>query len=255
MTTIVRYILADLLRTRFALAYTVFLAIVTMALFQLDNDPSRVTLSILNIVLMVVPLFSIVFATIHYYNSYEFMTLLLSQPVKRSTLLLSEWASVAGTMAGSLVAGVGIPSLIYGALTQVLPLLLAGVAMTCCFVSLAFLASVMTQDKARAIGISLLFWIYFSMIYDGLLLLVVYSFSDYPIEKITLALIALNPIDLVRISILMEMDVSALMGYTGAFYRSFFGGTTGMLFCIVMMMIWILFPLWISRRIFMNKDL
>ena len=49
-----------------------------------------------------------------------------------------------------------------------------------CFCGFCFLPSVPTRDKAKAIGIALLFWFYFSLIYDGLLLWVVYNFNDYP---------------------------------------------------------------------------
>jgi Cu-processing system permease protein len=38
-------------------------------------------------------------------------------------------------------------------------------------------------------------------------------------EKFTLLLSALNPIDLGRIFMMLKMDVSALMGYTGALYK------------------------------------
>jgi hypothetical protein len=62
-------------------------------------------------------------------------------------------------------------------------------------------------------------WFYFALIYDGLILLILFSFSDYPLEKITLLLSALNPIDLGRISIMLKMDVSALMGYTAPYTK------------------------------------
>ena len=120
---------------------------------------------------------------------------------------------------------------------------------------MAFLSSVLTRDKAKAIGIALLFWFYFSLLYDGLLLWVVYTFSDYPLERVTLALIALNPVDLARIIMLLQLDISALMGYTGAFYKEFFGSNTGMLFSTSMLMLWIILPIWGALRIFERKDL
>lgn len=123
------------------------------------------------------------------------------------------------------------------------------------FVSLAFLASVLTRDKAKAIGIALLFWFYFSLIYDGFLLWFVYAFSDYPLEKITLTLIALNPVDLARVIMLLQLDISALMGYTGAFYKDFFGSNLGVVLSTVVLCLWIIIPFSISLRIFSKKDL
>lgn len=255
MTRVIKYVFYDILRTRFILMYTVFLLISTFALFQFDGDTDKVVLSLLNIVLMVVPLVSVVFATIHFFNSYEFIELMLAQPIRRSTIFRSEYLAVAFSLCTAYVVGVGVPILMFGVSPSVLTLLFTGVVLTLVFVSLAFLSSVLTRDKAKAIGIALLFWFYFSLIYDGLLLWVVYSFSDYPLEKITLVLIAFNPVDLARIVMLLQLDIAALMGYTGAFYQQFFGSSLGMLFSTSILFIWIALPITLALRIFKRKDL
>ena len=66
---------------------------------------------------------------------------------------------------------------------------------------------------------------------------------------------ALNPIDLSRILILLKMDVSALMGYTGAVFKDFFGTTAGFGLAILVLMLWAIIPLAISVRKFNRKDL
>lgn len=255
MARIVRYIFYDILRTRFIMFYTLFLLISTVAMFQLDGDTGKVVLSLLNIVLMVVPLISVVFTTIHFFNSYEFIELMLAQPMARKVIFLGEYMSVASSLCIAFVAGVGLPMLVFGAGASAFTLLFCGLVLTLVFVSLAFLSSVLTRDKARAIGIALLFWFYFSLIYDGLLLWIIYSFADYPLEKVTLALISFNPVDLARIVMLLQLDISALMGYTGAFYKSFFGSGAGVLFSTGILLVWIVAPLWAALRIFIRKDL
>ena len=255
MRRIVKYVFYDLLRTRFILLYTFLLLISTLVLFQFDSDPGKIVLSLLNIVLMVVPLVSIVFTTIHFFNSYEFIELMLAQPVNRMVIFLSEFIALALSLCLAYLIGVGIPILVYGATAGGTTLLFSGLMLTLVFVSLAFLASVLTRDKAKAIGIALLFWFYFTLIYDGLLLWVIFSFSDYPIEKLTIGLVALNPVDLARIIMLLELDISALMGYTGAFYKNFFGSPWGLIFSSAVLFIWIALPLAMATRIFAKKDL
>ena len=85
--------------------------------------------------------------------------------------------------------------------------------------------------------------------------MILFTFSDYPMEKATLALAALNPIDLGRIFIMLKMDISALMGYTGALYKQFFGSAQGILFTTAIMLAWIIAPLLIALRMFRKKDL
>jgi len=93
------------------------------------------------------------------------------------------------------------------------------------------------------------------LIYDGLILLILFAFSDYPMEKFTLLLSALNPVDLGRIFIMLKMDVSALMGYTGALYKDFFGSGMGVFFTAGIMLLWATVPLWLAVRSFKGKDL
>src|SRR5690242_14864132 len=90
MIKISKYVLYDIIRNKVIVAYSIFLFLISLSLFQLEADPGKAMLSLLNIVLIVVPLVSMVFSTIHYFNSYEFIELMLSQPVSRDKIILSE---------------------------------------------------------------------------------------------------------------------------------------------------------------------
>jgi len=255
MMKLSRYVLYDILRNKIVIAYTIFLFVISMSLFRLEESNGKAMLSLLNIILIVVPLISMIFATIHYYNSYEFIELMLSQPMSRTKILLSEYTGVALSLVTAFLIGVGIPVVVFSLDATGLAMIFTGCALTLVFTSIAFWASVKSKDKARGIGFALLLWFYFSLIYDGLILLILFSFSDYPLEKLTLILSALNPVDLGRIFIMLKMDVSALMGYTGALYQDFFGSVWGMLFTTGIMLLWAVLPLYAAVRTFRKKDL
>jgi len=255
MMKLSRYVLYDILRSKIVIAYTLFLFVVSLSMFQMEEDSSKAMLSLMNIILIVLPLVSLVFTTIHYYNSYEFIELMLSQPLSRKRILLSEFAGISISLLSAFFIGVGIPVLLYAASDTGMAILFTGAALTLVFTSIAFYASVTARDKAKGIGSALLLWFYFTLIYDGIVLLILFSFSDYPLEKFTLLISALNPIDLGRIFIMLKMDVSALMGYTGALYKDFFGSGTGLLFTTGIMTLWIVIPLWLAVRKFKKKDL
>ena len=255
MFKISKYVLYDILRNKVVLAYTAFLLIVSMSLFQMEENSSKAVLSLLNIVLIVVPLVSLVFSTIHWYNSYEFIELMLTQHISRKKVLWSEYMGISSSLVTAFLVGVGIPVLIYNFNSTGMALLLIGSLLTLVFTSIAFLASVKSKDKARGIGIALLLWFYFALIYDGLVLSILFAFSDYPMEKITLLLSSLNPIDLGRIYLMLQMDVSALMGYTGATYKDFFGSSLGLFYTLGIMLIWMIVPVLLALRSFNKKDL
>lgn len=255
MFKISKYVLYDILRNKVVLAYTAFLFAVSFSLFQMEENSSKAVLSLLNIVLIVVPLVSMVFSTIHWYNSYEFIELMLTQPISRKKVLWSEYTGISSSLVTAFLIGVGIPVLIYNFNSTGIALLLIGSLLTLVFTSIAFFASVKSKDKARGIGAALLLWFYFALIYDGLVLTVLFAFSDYPMEKITLLLSSLNPIDLGRIYLMLQMDVSALMGYTGATYKDFFGSSVGLLYTLGIMVVWMVVPVLLALRSFNRKDL
>ena len=250
-----RYVLYDIVRNKIVIAYTIFLFVISMSLFRMEEDNGKAMLSLLNILLLVVPLISMIFATIHYYNSYEFIELMLAQPMSRKKILLSEYFGVALSLITAFLIGVGVPIVVFSLDTTGMAMIFTGCLLTLVFTSIAFWASSKAKDKARGIGLALLLWFYFSLIYDGLILLILFSFSDYPLEKLTVVLSALNPIDLGRIFIMLKMDVSALMGYTGALYQDFFGSLTGMSFTTGIMLLWTVVPLYSALRTFKKKDL
>ncbi|NJL13208.1 MAG: ABC transporter permease subunit [Microscillaceae bacterium] len=254
-TKILKYVVLDILQSRFVVAYTLLLFAVSVSLFTLEGNVDKGILSLLNVVLIVVPLLSVVFSTIHFYNSYEFIELLLAQPVPRLKILMSQYAGVALSLSLALALGMGLPIVLFAYGEVGLSLLASGVLLTLIFTAIGFLSAVLTRDKAKGIGIALLLWFYFAILYDGLVLYILFSFSDYPLEKLTLLLVSLNPVDLGRIVILLKMDIAALMGYTGALYQQFFGSVLGILFSLGIMVLWWTLPISISSLVFRKKDL
>ena len=237
------------------LAYTLFLLIISLSIFNLEDNSSKGLLSLLNIILIIVPLVSMMFSAIYVYNSAEFLELLVSQPLKRRSIWLSIFSGLACSQALAFFIGAGIPILLYEATATGFMMLATGLLLSVIFVSIAMLAAVLTRDKAKGIGVTILLWLYFALIFDGLVLFILFQFADYPLEKLMLAVSAFNPIDLSRILILLKLDISALMGYTGAIFKNFFGTQTGLILAFIVLILWIFLPLWLSVRKFGSKDL
>jgi Cu-processing system permease protein len=255
MKKIIKYVMADILRSRILIGYTLFLLVIALSVFSLEDDPAKGLLSLLNIVLIIVPLVSIIFSTIYVYNASEFIELVVSQPLKRKTLWISIFTGLSASLVLAFLAGVGVPVMIYDGSSTGLTMVLVGAGLSVIFVAIALLAAVRTRDKAKGIGVAILLWFYFSIIYDGLILFLLFQFSDYPMEKATIVFSSFNPIDLGRILILLKLDISALMGYTGAVFKDFFGGGWGRFYAATTLLAWAVLPLLLSLRKFKRKDL
>ncbi len=255
MKKIIKYVITDILRNKIVLVYTLFLLAASFSVFSLEDNSSKGLLSLLNIILIVVPLVSIIFSTIYVYNSAEFIELLVSQPLKRKTIWLSLFTGLAASLSIAFFIGAGIPVLIYQANAIGLTMIAIGTLLSIIFVAIAMLATVKMRDKAKGIGAAIMLWLYFSLLFDGFVLFLLFQFADYPLEKPMIAVSAFNPIDLSRILILLQLDVSAMMGYTGAVFKDFFGTTIGIIFSLLVLVLWVALPVWYATRKFNTKDL
>ena len=255
MGKIIKYVMLDILRNRIVLAYMIFLILLGFSLFNLNDNPSKGLLSLMNVVLIIVPLVSIIFASIYMYNSAEFIELLVSQPLKRINLWLSFFIGLSLSLSLAFFIGCGIPVLLFAANSTGIMMIGMGILLSVIFTSIALLATVLTRDKAKGIGVSILLWIYFTLIFDGIILFLLFQFMDYPLEKAMIGFSILNPVDLSRVLILLKMDASALMGVTSAVFNDVFGSSIGMTVALFILLLWIFFPLWISVRKFNRKDL
>lgn len=255
MKKIVKYVILDILKNKIIIAYAFFLLLISFSVFSLENNPTKGLLSLITIVLIIVPLISIIFSTIYVYNASEFIELMVSQPIRRSGLWLSIFTGLSIALMLAFLIGVGIPIMLFHFSQEGLVLIISGLALTLVFVSIALLASVYVRDKAKGIGVAILFWLYFALIFDSLVLFLLFQFADYPMEKAMIVFASLNPVDLARIMLLLKLDISAMMGYTQAVFRQFFGSGFGMVYSSAILLMWMVIPTLLSLRRFVKKDL
>ncbi len=259
VTRVLKYELYNVARSRAVLAYAALLLVLTDVLFRFGGEGPRVVLSLVNVVLLFVPLVSIVFGTMYVYGAREFTELLLAQPVGRGELFSGLYLGLALPLAGAFLAGVGLPFVVHArpdaALWLPLAMLLAGgVLLTFVFTAVAVFLATLFDDRAKGLGGALLIWLGCAVLYDGIILLCVSLFRDYPLERPVLVLTLLNPIDLGRVLMLLQFDTAALMGYTGAVFEKFFGTSTGRTTVLAVLVVQAAVPLWLAGRVFRRKD-
>lgn len=256
---VLRYELRDLRRSRWILGYALLLLLLTDALLRFGGGGPRAVLSLLNVVLVFVPLVSIVFGAMYLYGARDFIELLLAQPVGRRALFAGLYAGLALPLAGGFLLGVGLPFLWAGPADAAGPgpiglLLACGALLTLVFTGLAFLVSLLVVDRARGLGAAIVVWLGVTALYDAGLVLVATALADYPLELPLLGLTLLNPVDLGRILILLRFDMAALMGYTGAIFERFFGTALGAGVTVGALALWIVAPFLLGMRRFAAKD-
>lgn len=258
MNKILRYEIHNTIRNKWIIIYTFFFFFIGYALFAFSGDSGKAFISLMNVVLIIIPIVSLIFGSIYLYNSREFIEMMLSQPIDRKSLFLGIYFGTSIPLVLSWIAGILLPFLLFSKSYQqfddLLFLLLIGAALTWVFTAIAFLVTIKQDDKAKGLGYLIIIWLLLGVIYDGLILLVIYYFDAYPLEKLIIGLSVVNPIDLARIIFLIQFNISALMGYTGAVFQNFFGSSAGILISIFFLVLWIVVPIFLSTKLFGKKD-
>lgn len=244
----------DLLKNKAIFIYGLLLAVLGWGIFLIESQPEKAILILLQITLIVVPLMASVFATIYYYNSSEFIQLLLAQPIRRGQIIWGVFLGLTNGFVLSFLLGIGLPLLVFYPIMASLYLILTGILLSIIFTGLALWVSTHQQDKARSMGIVLLTWIFFTFIFDGILLWAMYQLAEYPIEQSMLTATFFNPVAIARILVVMQTEAAALLGLSGAIFQEFFGSLKGSIWAIGILLIWSVLPYYFIRRKFLKRD-
>ena len=157
MLKILKYSFFDLMRSRWSYVYFAFYLLLGIVLLFLNNDLSKAVITLMNVIIVLVPLIGTIFGVMYYYNSKEFTELLLAQPLKRSSIFLGQYLGVALSLSMSLILGLGLPFVFYGlfessAIWDFSLLLITGTFLTLIFTALAFNIALSNENKIKGFG-------------------------------------------------------------------------------------------------------
>src|SRR5690606_7486585 len=145
----------------------------------------------------------------------------LAQPVSRRRVFLELWWRGALPLAAALGVGVTAPFLWQRQWSQVgagveMALAADAALLMVSSYTLALIIALRFDDRVRALGVALGIWLLAAVLWDGLVLVLALVWADRPMELPILVLLAANPVDLVRVLMLLGSDAAAMLGYTGA---------------------------------------
>ncbi|MDX1645845.1 MAG: ABC transporter permease subunit [Longimicrobiales bacterium] len=250
--------LRALARGRAVVGYALFFGLATLGLLHFGGGAGRALPSLATLVVLLVPLVSLLITTTSVYQGGDFIELLLSHPVGRAPLFASLYLGTTLPLVAAFLAGLLLPLGLTGAWDghggAIALLAAAGVLLTGAFTSIGFLVAFRTDDPAKGNGVALLLWLLLAVLYDGAVLYAAYQWAAYPLETPMLALMALNPVDVARVLVIMALDASAMMGYTGAVFQDFFGGAFGTTLALGCLALWIVVPGGFALKTFLDKD-
>lgn len=221
---------------------------------------ARVTLSLLNLVLFVVPLVGLLLGVTSITGSADSLSLLLAQPVSRTEVLAGKFAGVTAAISVAQLLGLGGGGLVVA--LNAGPDQVGGFAVLCgaslalavLSVAAALAIASVWPDRLRATGAALALWLLLVVAYDLAVLGVTTLFRGAGLQAILLPALLLNPVDLARVLVTMAVGRGALFGPTAAVLVKSLGSAPGIAAALGALLVETAVPLWIALRVFRRRD-
>ncbi|HTK32142.1 MAG TPA: ABC transporter permease subunit [Candidatus Saccharimonadaceae bacterium] len=221
---------------------------------------ARTTLSLMNLVLLVVPLCALLLGVTSLAGGGDTLPLLLAQPVSRGEVLAGKFAGLAAalTVAQGLGFGVGglVVALNAGAdqLPGFVALTVLSMALGWLHLAVALAIGAIWPDRLRAMSIALLLWLVLVVAYDLIVLGATTLLSGFPLQSVLVPALLLNPVDLARVLVTIAVGSGALFGPTSAVLVKTFGATRGVALGVFVLVVETLVPLVIAAHVFRRRD-
>lgn len=257
------------LETRWLFGFTILFAALVLGLSYFGLSQSReigfqgfarVTLSLMNLVLLIVPLTGLMLGVTSLAGSSESLALVLAQPVRRSEVLLGRFAGLGGALTAAQALGYGgggIVIAMHAGLDQ-LPgfIALTGLSILLGWltVATALMIGSIWADRLQAMSVGLLLWLGMVIAYDLAVLGATALMRGTPLQTVLFPALMANPVDLTRVLVTLAVGSGALFGPTSAVLAGMFGSTWGIALGLAVLALETAVPLAIAVRVFSRRD-
>ena len=221
---------------------------------------ARVTLSLLNLVLFVVPLVGLVLGVMSVTASAESLSLLLAQPVSRTDVLLGKFLGLSAAIAVAQALGLGGGGLVvalnagFDQLGGFAALCALSLALGVVSVSVALGIAALWPDKLRAMGAALGVWLLLVVAYDLGVVGLTSVLRGVELQRVLLPALLLNPVDLARVLVTLAVGQGALFGPTAAVLMRTMGSAGGIALAIAVLVLQAVVPLVVAAAAFRRRD-
>jgi Cu-processing system permease protein len=257
------------LETRWLFGFTALFALLVLGLSYFGLAQSRevgfqgfarVTLSLMNLALLIVPLAGLMLGVTSIAGGDEALSLLLAQPVGRGHVLLGKFLGLAAALSLAQVLGFGGGGVIVAlhggaeqargfAVLTVLSLALGWVSL-----SVAMAIASLWPDRLRAMSTALLLWLILVVAYDLAVLGATAMLSGLPLQSVLLPALVLNPVELVRLLTTLAIGSGALFGPTSAVLMRSMGSAGGVALGVAALLVEGAVPLAVAAWVFKRRD-
>lgn len=221
------------------------------------QDFSRTAASLVELVLLIVPLAALIVGVSALTPDSGAAQLLYSQPVARRAIL---WGKLTGLFLALVTAqgiGFGASGLVLfsrtgsAGVSSFLGVMVAGAGLTAIFLALAaaIVGGSTSRGRARALAVSLVVWLVSVALFDVAALGVSAWLPSGAAARVLMSAVVVNPVGAVRTGVMLALDGKAAFGAASLAFLRFTGGATGAgAWLLGSIACWIIVPLALAAR-------
>lgn len=226
------------------------------------QDFARTAVSLVQLVLLIVPLAALVFGTLTLAPERGAAELLYAQPVPRSAILAGRVLGLFLALAAAQLLGFGVAGLAvqwsagpYGA-SQFLVVVALALVLTAVFLSVAAaLASGAPGRRARTLAVALVVWFLAVVLFDLAALGIASLLKSGAASRLLITAALLNPVDAGRTGAYLAIEGTAAFGGASlALLRYTGGGVFAAALIAGSLLLWTVVPAWIAARRLRHVD-
>lgn len=227
------------------------------------QDFSRTAVSLIQIVLLLVPLAALVFGGLALTPDRGAAELIYSQPVPRGVILVGRLLGVWTALSAAEAIGFGLAGVVVQSqagldgVSRFLSLVMTAVLVTGIFLAIAALiASTSPGRRTRVLAAALVVWFVAVLLFDVAALGLASLLHSGAASRLLIVATLINPIDAARTGALLAVDGTSAFGAASLAVLRFTGGLTAA-FAIIgaALAAWLIVPAWMASRVIGRVDI
>ena len=226
------------------------------------QDFSRTAVSLVQLVLLLVPLTALVIGVLSLSPERGASEILFSQPVSRTTILLGRLLGLFQALAGAQAIGFGAAGLVVFSQTGeqgiggFLLLVLGSLLMTAVFLGIAAVVACGSAGRSRPLALALVIWFVAVLLYDVAALGLASLLPSGSASRLLILAVLLNPVDAVRTGTLLAIEGTAAFGAASLAFLRFTGGAANAAWLLSFsLLVWVVLPAAFAAWLLKKADL